>query len=345
MRLKKANPAAPRLIDLRKVPVVILFFLFVGLPLLGLRAQPAAVRQLEDTRRKMESQPSLLSMETNKVVPLLYPDESSDVGRQRILKIKPHRTWFEVFADTQYFYTDNTFLSGKPTVSTCVAVNTVQVALSPTPFNVGHGKIAPSLGVRSQWYNYGLDGADKHLDFLNFNAQTAFLSARYRFGKDWEVYGGLDYPRLLDQDRYIEFYHEYVPALGIQRTFSLRDNLLMTTSLQTAYHFSEVAPFPRSDINDRWDNSFIVSLTYQPAPRLIVQPYYRFQYTQYPRTAFDTKRNDYLNTVGLAVAYNFNRNLSARIFIAQDFKHSDDSSVPDYNQFSAGLGASVIFRF
>ncbi len=201
----------------------------------------------------------------------------------------------------------------------------------------------------SQWYNYGLDGVNDGLDALDFNVQKAFLDGRYQLNKNWQIYGGLEYTRLLSQQDYSEFYHEFVPVFGVQRTFQINDNLLFVAGLETGYHFTEVntvvAPTP-TDINNRWDNTLSLSLSYQVIPRLVVQPYYRFQYTYYPQdTLLTGSRNDYLNSFGLSVAYYFNQNVALRAFLNRDVKSSDDPFVQKYWNCNLGLDLSLVLRF
>ncbi len=139
----------------------------------------------------------------------------------------------------------------------------------------------------------------------------------------------------------------FVPTLGVQRTFQIQDNLLFVAGLDTGYHFTEVnTPFTPADINDRWDNTLSLSFSYQVIPRLVFQPYYRFQYTYYPQNTFQTgSRNDYLNSFGLSVAYYFNQNVSLRAFLNRDIKTSDDPFPHNYLNCNLGLDLSLVLRF
>jgi len=77
-------------------------------------------------------------------------------------------------------------------------------------------------------------------------------------------------------------------------------------------------------------------------PRLLAQPYYRFKLTQF---IGDLDRDDYLHSIGLSVHFFFNRYASIRAFIAQDWRDSSLSSVPEYNKLDAGGGVTVALRF
>ena len=90
--------------------------------------------------------------------------------------------------DSQYLYTDNAMLTRRPVRSSTELVNTIRAAFAPTPYKMGNGRFAPSIGYLSQWYDYGLGGDD--LSVMDFNVQTAFrerfreLSARQRLERD-----------------------------------------------------------------------------------------------------------------------------------------------------------------
>lgn len=313
----------------------------------SLQAQPVAIQQMQNTQQTLKQQQPLLKVQTETNAPELYPGENQDVGPQRILKLMAPRTWFEVWLDSQVFETSNALLTHNTPQSSAVFVNTIQAAVAPTPFDVRSGKLAPTIGFRSQWYNYSLNSPPN----LDFDAQTAFLGARYLFDQKWIAGAELDYTRLLGQQNYSEFYREFVPNFGVQRLFPVNKNLLFSAGWQIAYHFTSVPAVAFSttptDVNDRLDNILTLALSYQIAPKLVVQPYYSFEYTYYSTDPFSvtgSSRNDYINSVGLSVSYYFKPNLALRAFVSGDFRESDNS-VAEYNNFNGGLDVSLIFRF
>jgi hypothetical protein len=111
------------------------------------------------------------------------------------------------------------------------------------------------------------------------------------------------------------------------------------------YHFTSVDPFPRDDVNDRLDNSLGLALSYQPIEKLTLQPFYRFQHTYYPDTAFNTGRNDFFNILGMAASYSFTPAIAVRIFATGTFRESDDSFTPSYQKFDTGIGGFFAYRF
>ena len=313
------------------------------LPVVSLRAQPASVQQLQNTQQSQQQNSLSSSLAPGTNAPELYPGENSDIGPQRILKITPRPTPWELYLDSQYFYTNNATFSANPKTGSAVFVNTAQLSYSPGPYKLGPGLFAPSAGLASQWYNYGRHS----LSPLSFDAQTAFLNGKYNLGTHWQVFGGLSYTRLL-KPNYEESYREFLPNLGVQRLFTIRDNLIVIVGDQVAYHFTYVPPVFGSSTssNDRMDETVNVALAWQLTGHLIAQPYYRFQYSYYRKDTLRTSsREDFLQTGGLTLAYYFNKTASVRTFFNYNDKKSTDLFVPDYQEGDGGLGVSVDVKF
>jgi hypothetical protein len=283
--------------------------------------------------------------------PELYPGESTDVGPQFIVKSKPIRKWFEASADTQYFYTSNAFLDDQHKKDTGLLVSTAQLSLSPTPFQVwGDDLVAPRLGFRQQWYNYGLDTTANQLNNIDFDVQTVFTDVRYRFLKSWVATVGFEWNRLLSHEPptadYSEFYKDYSPTWGLEHQFTISDTMSFSIGYQGYYHFSSVDEVPGispGNVNDRLDESLRFMFTQEVIPYLYFQPFYRFQYTYY--THFGSNRDDYLHTIGATLTYMVNEWFSARTFVTYDIKGSDNSLVPTYHNLNAGIGISGSISF
>ena len=316
-----------------------------------LSAQPTTVERFERSQTAPPlPKPLRLNLSTNAEAPELFPGENADVGTQRILRLVPRRKYFEAVADSQYLYTDNPFLSDQNQKHTALFVNTIQAAFAPDPYYLGKGQFAPAFGFRSQWFNYDLDGANDGLNFLDFNAQTVFVNARYQRGP-WQVFAGFDFTRLVDQPSYREAYREYTPTFGIQRFFPVNDRLVAAAGVQFGYHLTSlpVQNLPRLDVNDRYDAAANLSLNCEVVPRLFLQPYYRFQYTFYPGFSdvpvTARRRNDVVNTLGTALIFYFNQTVGVRLFVSYELKNTDYSSAFNYHKFDAGGGLSLNFRF
>jgi len=319
---------------------------------LCLQAQSTTVERFERNQITQPLPPPFrLDLSTNAEAPELFPGENADVGTQRILRLIPRRKYFEMVADSQYLFTDNPFLSDQNKDRTSLLVNTIQAAFAPDPYFVGRGQFAPALGFRSQWFNYDLlDGSGNGLNRLDFNAQTAFLNARYQRGP-WQLYAGFDFTRLVDQGSYKEAYREYTPTFGVQRFFPVNERLSFAAGAQFGYHLTALPPqnLPRLDVNDRYDGALNLSFNYEVVPGLFVQPFYRFQYTFYPGFSDvptgAARRNDVINTFGTALIYYFNPHIGVRLFASYEMKDSSYSATYNYHKVDAGGGLSLSFRF
>lgn len=320
--------------------------LFLVLSLTGrLHAQPAALQQFQNIQLQQQQQTTLTNLVEGKSAPELYQGENMDVGPQHILRLNPRHRYFDVLFDTQAFYTDNANFANDPfMIGSTVFVNTLQGSFAPKDLKIGDGRISTSLGFASQWYNY----ENNRISPLDFNAQTIYLSSRYTIGK-WLVGVGVNYTRLITQPVYdVETYHEFMPSITLQRVFPIGDKMLLALGNQADYHFSDTASSfgVRTDINDRFDDTASITLSCQLTSHLVFQPYYRFQYSNYRFNTVQTSdRNDYLQSVGVMMVYNFNSVASLRAFFNYNRKQSNDPSPVGYLEFGGGLGASLNFTF
>jgi len=308
----------------------------------ALRAQPAAVQQFQNFQL---SQPSLLNnLMAGTNAPDLYRGENEDVGPQRILRLNPRPKRFDVTLDSQVFYTDNANFALSPdNIGSFVFVNTFQAAFTPPPVTWGPGNFAPAIGLASQWYNYGKPS----MQAFDFEAQTLFVNGKYSLGL-WQIGLGASYNRLVDQSSYDETYREFLPNLGVQRIVPLCQKLFLVLGDQVAYHFSQepLLPGSRADINNRFDNTVNVSLNWQVAGRVIVQPFYRFQYSFYPyNTAQTGGRNDFFHGAGLTVAWYATSQVTCRAFFNYNLKRTDDAYIPAFEELNGGAGLSFDWKF
>ena len=322
---------------------VILGLLIAGM--LSLHAQPVNVQQFQNLQQAQQFQQPLTGILAATNAPELYPGENADVGPQHILRRNPRPVYFNVFFDSQVFYSDNAnFAEGSAIVHSAVFVNTVQPAFTPPAWELGPGKFALVAGYVSQWYNYG----NNRIASLDFNAQTAFVSGRYTVD-NWQFGFGGNYTRLLDQGSYAQTYAEWLPALTAQRFFPISDKVIISLGNQVDYHFTSVPSSPGAtctEINNRFDEAVSLTVSCQITRQLNLQPYYSFQYSNYRYNTFQTSdRNDYLNSFGFTLTYAFNQNFSVRGFCNGNLKHSDNSVPSNYREYNAGVGATANFNF
>lgn len=324
---------------------------------ISLHAQPAPVQQLQNNQLTQQA-PQFRSLYTATNTPELYQGENKDVGPQRILRLIPRPLYFNVLFDSQVFYSDNAnFGPTADKIGSTIFVNTFQAAFTPPEVNLDNSKFTSAIGIASQWYNYENDRMRPD----DFNAQTAFLGAKYAVGK-WVVSFDFSYTRLVSQPNdYSLTYQEALPALTVQRFFPINDTMLFAVGNQIDYHFTdESMPYwddpntpstdlvqtTKTEINNRFDDIISLTFTWQATQKLIIQPAYRFMYSNYRyNTAGTSDRNDNLNYAGLSVAYYFNKNFSLRTFFNYSVRNSDDPYVADYHEFNEGAGASLNLAF
>lgn len=308
------------------------------------RAQPAAVQQLQNDQMARQLQAPLPGLLTGTNAPELYKGENEDIGPQRILRLNPSPKYFDVLFDSQFFYTDNANFAQNPNmIPSGVFVNTLQAAFTSPAMKLGPGKFSASAGFASQWYNY----ENNQMSSFDFEAQTFFVGAKYNLG-NWQFGAGGNYTRLLNQANYNQTYTEWLPTLGVQRVFPIGDKMLFAVGDQIDYHFTDVPALPgsRTDINDRFDDTVSLTFSWQLTSHLILQPFYRFQYSSYHYdTLMTSDRNDCMNSFGVNLFYYFNKNASLRAYFNYNRKQSDDPLTPSYHEYNGGLGGSLDLKF
>ena len=330
---------------------------FVGACQLAFAQVPGANRQVDSVEQRRQFEQTARLMSITNPVPERYAGEASDVGPQTLLQKKMRRHLFTAFADAQFFYTDNLFLADHDAHGSAVLVSTVQAAFAPTPFAFSGGELAPRLGYQHQWFNYGLADSDRvlfydfktasfvtnDLDALDFNVQTFFADTEWRRGH-WVFSAGFDYRRLLDSSGYREFYHEAVPRTGVRREFVLDDSKLVSIGYEGDYRFTEsqLPPFGHgTDFNDRTDHSLVVIGSWRLCEHAFLQPSYRLQYSYFP----NVNRQDWLNTVALALYCPLTPNIALRIFASYDTLHTDGFYTQSYDRFDLGGGVNLSVSF
>jgi len=329
---------------------------------------PGAIQQVNDSQQQRKLIQSAKSYREGDSAPELYSDENSDLGPQSVLKMKPRHTLFEAMADAQFFYTDNMFLNENGRHEADVLVSTAQFALAPTPYDLAGGLLAPRIGYRHQWYDFGLAGNQKvtvfnfnteeegpaSVNVFDFNSQTAFADAQWS-KNNWLAEAGFDYQRLLSTANYEEFYHEYVPRWSLQRIFPLCERSAITLGYAGDYRFGSPKPFvfvpPSSsiirinpDLGDRTDHSLFATYNQSLCRHVILQPYYQLKYTHFTDSTIG-RRNDLLSSVGAALYWTVCANCEIRTFFDYNLRFSDNPSVSEYHQFDGGGGINVTFRF
>ncbi len=284
------------------------------------------------------------------VAPSLYTGEENDSGRQFILAPTPGQRWqwINLTLDSQYFYTSNAYLNDTLKKGTGMTVNSINGALAAPPITVPYGQLFTRAGYEYDWFDYGIGGPGDHFGRLDFDVATVYAQGKYELPGQWTISGNLAYSRLLSEGNdFDEFYKELVPTLGVEKIFQIRDNMQFSLGYFGDYRFTDEVPFPNQgrDCNNRTDQGLDFTLTWQVAPKVIIRPFYLFQYSYYPDYFAGQSRNDLLHTLGLSANYSFNSWSSVRLFLTYEIRDSDASSVPDYHKLDVGGGVSVGLKF
>jgi hypothetical protein len=333
-------------------------FLFLASVIVGCSAATAyaqigAMNQVDASQNRGQlNRTAKAALAESNSVPQLYEGETGDVGPQSVVQARERHQFFEAYADVQYFYTDNILLKERPKTDTGVLVSTVQAALAPTAYPFANGSLAPRLGYRHEWFDFGLDGekfpfSPLKLNDLDFNAQTVFSDVLWTRGH-WSFGGGLQWTRLMQTDGYQQFYQEWVPNWRAQWTFPLCEKSTFAVSYDGDYRFTHIAPqfleFATSDAVNRTDHTLALTFTEVLCKHAVFQPYYRMQYTHF--TAYpDGPRNDYLSSVGAGLYFILCPNFNVRTFVNYDILASGNPRVNDYRKLDAGGGIDLSIRF
>ena len=310
-----------------------LVYAVAGLISIGaLRAQvPFQVAQAQSTSdlRKLQQQ-------ADGTVPTLSSGEEDDIGEQTLLgAATPRWQWVHVSLDSQYYYTSNAYLTNTAKKGTGLLVDTIDASIAAPPIALFQGQLYGRAGFENQWFNFGIGGPGEHFGRLDFDSATTYLDARDELPGDWTILGNVSYTRLMGlENGYNELYKELVPTLGLEKRFTLSDKVNLSVDYSGNYRFTDEPPFPGQSrgCSNRTDEALSLALNWQVAPKISLQPFYRFQYSYYPDFFEGHGRHDLLNTLGLSAVYAFNSWSSVRVFVSWEMLHSSSPEVPDYRK-------------
>ena len=171
---------------------------------------------------------------------------------------------------------------------------------------------------------------------------TLFVQARHTLSEQWTAGLGLDYNRLLSRENeWAEFYTELVPSWYLERNFTFGENAALTAGLYGSYHWTHTDD-PVAHINDRLDTSFGITYSYELAPSLVAQPYYRIQWSHYTT---NSDRNDMYHTLGFGLSYAISEKAIVRTFIGYENRNSTDTLIADYGKWDSGAGLTLNVQF
>ena len=331
-----------------------------------------SVTQADSIRQQRETQNVLRDLKPGDEVPSLYSEEDLDVGPQAVLRRRKHQ-WLRGSVDAQVYYTDNMFFrsdrdaSGRRVdhIDSGVAITTGEAAVMTPPCITRWASYRAEVGYRHQFFNYF--GEDEPLvrrtfstprldrEDFDFESSTVFAdvlaqTAHYQFRV------GFDYTRLLGfeplrRNDYEDFYTEYVPRWSVQRNFRVCDRSQFSIAYLGSYHFTEedavfvfdpprFVGFGLEDRSERWEHAAVAAYSMALPCNFVVQPYYRFQLTDY--TKFDVTET--LHSAGLGIGWYPCENFSARLFGNYNWNNAN-GVVRDYEQLNVGGGVNFSLRF
>src|SRR5436190_2799786 len=323
-----------------------------------------AVTQADVNRQSRETQSLLRDLKPGDSFPALSAEEEADIGPQMILRQRKHK-WFRASVDEQIYYTDNMFFIRNSDIDAGVSVATVEAAVTSPNWITSLASYRAEVGYRHQFFNYF--GKDQQItlipslrrDDFDFQSSTAFGDILAQT-KHYQFRVGLDYTRLLGfeplhEEDYDDFYREFAPRWSVQRNFRVCDRSQFSVAYLGSYHFTDEDPmrvfvpgfgfgngFDLDDRSERWEHAAIAAYSVALPCNIVVQPYYRFQYTDYTSDQFDL--SEMLHTAGLGVGWYPCENFSVRVFGNYNWNESD-VRLRDYEQLNIGGGANVTFRF
>ena len=345
------------------LPLIALTAFSAG-PLFAASVDTATYTADADARRRQSiTSPVKETKPKDTSVPTLYEGELEDVGPQLLLLENPPHEWFFASADLQNYYTSNAALTETGHTWSDVSVLTAQAGVNAKPIKFGEkgGKLDLSGGYRYQQFQYGLlsarsnhditGSAGTKLDRLNFQTHTLFLNGEWSKG-GWSAGTGVRYSAFIQNSDNSTSYQEYAPSAhgGYRWTISERD--FVSVDGDVTYRFTRT---PKSvaglavegDRNDRYDLGLNLAYTHIIGERILIQPAYRFQYTDYTEggsVAQPTNgREDFLNTFSLTVGYYFNKYASVRAFTSAEFRASNEAD--DYENYNLGAGVMASITF
>lgn len=323
-----------------------------------------AVRQAESLKQQ---QAVKNTPETPEEPPETYPGENADLGPQMLLKAKKKRPpLFEFSSDTMFTWTSNALSESSDPKKTGIVAETLSLALTPPPFDLGPGKLSLRTGYRHLFWMYDAAKAYEYrsLNGNNFQMSTLFLGGNYSFAENWNASLGLDFNRIMtaqgldswrpdrltDPSKWSEVYVEWNPNWGLSRNIPLGDQLNLTLSYSGGYHFTYTDPnleTRQTNSGDKLDNNLSASLSYAVTDTVMLQPNVRLSHSLYTQPqSSNVHRQDRGIAPGLTIVWTPSPRVALRWSMSGDFRHStDQEKSPNCSKFDASTGVSVTLKF
>ena len=335
------------------------------------RATESAVRQAESMQQSQALRDQQVkAAQSSDQPPETYPGENQDLGPQVLLKQKQRKPLFEFSSDTMFTWTSNALSAGEPQ-DTGVTAETFSLALAPEEFEAFGGKLSLRAGYRHLLWVYDI-AQTNHINPLNgsnFEMSTVFLGSSFSFKENWNASLGLDFNRLLFQTRpwslqhvadpsnWVEGYVEWNPNWSLSRNIPLGDKTSVSVTYNGSYHFTDLDPavktggvagvdMTKSNSGDKLDNALLVSLSYTPKDKWVLQPSLRFSHSLYTQPQVSpVHRMDRAFAPGLTCLWLPSPRWALRWSVSGEFRHSNDPVSPNSSKVELGTGATLTWKF
>jgi len=291
--------------------------------------------------------------------PYFFEEEIEDVGPQYLLSAAQKRTVFRFSGDFQTYFTSNANLTNNGAVNSSISVGTIQPEFLPFETNIDEGLVSTRVGVRFQWYRYGIYGNQDKQVFPNypvsnndFDSISPYAEANYRNG-GWYGAIGFEYTQLENQFADRIFYKESAPYWAGGYTLEVTPQSAFYFQYDGRYRFTKTTPGATpipfiGDLNNRVDQAFSIIYSHIFFEDLLVQGSYRFQWTGYTdgsRLQGNRNRDDIYNTVSAVVSYWVFDEVAVRVFVNWQDRNTDDRFAQDYQVFNGGGGVNISMNF
>jgi len=317
-------------------------------------AQQSAVDTAQSTTTTQQLQKPLKPVASSSQAPMLYEGEEDDLGPQYVLQPHERPKYFQVMSDFQLYHTNNAVLAPGNKVGTDVSVFTVQAALqSPAAQWFDNLQVQARAGVRYQSYWYGIfSGRNQNtasvfspVKYNDFTIFSPFVELNFK-SDPWYGSLGLRYAAFDNQNAVSDenFYQEWVPSGTLGYQVNIDSQRILQFQYDGDFRSTNTDEKGQHPVGweDRTDHSLSVIYSYILGEHWVIQPSYRFMWSDY--TNPDRYRNDVYNTFSFMVAYYFNETVSVRMFTSYEWRSSSEFG-NNYENWNLGIGLSFNASF
>jgi len=242
----------------------------------------------------------------------------ADLGQQVLLKEREKASPFSSFASLSGFFTNNAALTNVNRVSDYFFVGEVGASYQPRISN----DLVAEFTVREATFRYAHYG---QLDFESLNAGCGLTYTSHTLG-DVAFSARFNFNMLTDGTVHDVFFKNETLTLAAFRSFPIKRAQAFYAGISALFSWSQPVDPGRDEFgitagyHVNWSRSFSTDLFYRPA------------LFDYPHG-----RNDWNQTLTLALRWDLTRWLSVTGTLSEDFDNSNDH-IYNYQVFNPGVG-------